>query len=381
MRFAALSVVLVVLLCLGAAPVVADEAPSAHEGLTASAAVSDEIQPNTDGMSTLTTGVHDTPSTEFVINLQSNRDADWVVTVEYELETESQREAFSTVAAEFEDGTAPQGGLSVDLYENIAGFASEETGREMAIEDVDRTSSLDGNTGTLRLSFTWSQFLEEDGERLVFNDALQTPQEGTWLTSLSENQELRITTPRGYAITSANVGFTDNTVTIEGPHTFDQDEHVRITLEPSAFAGTTWELLGAAAVVGAAIIGGALLLRRRDTEQAAPTTTPTDSETTAATPEPADPETPPADEPVDPPEDLSLLADDERVLRLLEDNGGRMRQADIVSETDWSDAKVSQLLSSMADDDRITKLRIGRENLISLPDVDALDGSKRDENE
>ena len=381
MRFAALSVVLVVLLCLGAAPVVADKAPSAHEGLTASAAVSDEIQPNTDGMSTLTTGVHDTPSTEFVINLQSNRDADWVVTVEYELETESQREAFSTVAAEFEDGTAPQGGLSVDLYENIAGFASEETGREMAIEDVDRTSSLDGNTGTLRLSFTWSQFLEEDGERLVFNDALQTPQEGTWLTSLSENQELRITTPRGYAITSANVGFTDNTVTIEGPHTFDQDEHVRITLEPSAFAGTTWELLGAAAVVGAAIIGGALLLRRRDTEQAAPTTTPTDSETTAATPEPADPETPPADEPVESPEDLSLLADDERVLRLLEDNGGRMRQADIVSETDWSDAKVSQLLSSMADDDRITKLRIGRENLISLPDVDALDGSKRDENE
>ena len=381
MRFAALSVVLVVLLCLGAAPVVADKAPSAHEGLTASAAVSDEIQPNTDGMSTLTTGVHDTPSTEFVINLQSNRDADWVVTVEYELETESQREAFSTVAAEFEDGTAPQGGLSVDLYENIAGFASEETGREMAIEDVDRTSSLDGNTGTLRLSFTWSQFLEEDGERLVFNDALQTPQEGTWLTSLSEDQELRITTPRGYAITSANVGFTDNTVTIEGPHTFDQDEHVRITLEPSAFAGTTWELLGAAAVVGAAIIGGALLLRRRDTEQAAPTTTPTDSETTAATPEPADPETPPADEPVESPEDLSLLADDERVLRLLEDNGGRMRQADIVSETDWSDAKVSQLLSSMADDDRITKLRIGRENLISLPDVDALDGSKRDENE
>jgi len=56
-----------------------------------------------------------------------------------------------------------------------------------------------------------------------------------------------------------------------------------------------------------------------------------------------------------------------------------MRQADIVTETQWSDAKVSQLLSSMADDDAITKLRIGRENLISLPDVDALDGSRNDE--
>ena len=67
-------------------------------------------------------------------------------------------------------------------------------------------------------------------------------------------------------------------------------------------------------------------------------------------------------------EDLSLLSDAERVERLLEHNGGRMRQADIVEETDWSDAKVSQLLSSMAEDERVEKLRLGRENLISLPE-------------
>ncbi|PSQ11360.1 hypothetical protein BRC99_06510 [Halobacteriales archaeon QS_7_69_60] len=35
--------------------------------------------------------------------------------------------------------------------------------------------------------------------------------------------------------------------------------------------------------------------------------------------------------------------------------------------TPRSNAKVSQLLSSMEDDDRVDKLRIGRENLISLP--------------
>ncbi len=44
-----------------------------------------------------------------------------------------------------------------------------------------------------------------------------------------------------------------------------------------------------------------------------------------------------------------------------------MKQASIVKETGWSNAKVSQLLSSMEDDERIDKLRIGRENLISLP--------------
>jgi uncharacterized membrane protein len=63
-----------------------------------------------------------------------------------------------------------------------------------------------------------------------------------------------------------------------------------------------------------------------------------------------------------------LLSDEERVERLLERNGGRMRQADIVGETGWSDAKVSQLLSAMAEADRVEKLRLGRENLISLPD-------------
>jgi uncharacterized membrane protein len=71
--------------------------------------------------------------------------------------------------------------------------------------------------------------------------------------------------------------------------------------------------------------------------------------------------------------DVELLSDEERVERLLEENGGRMKQARIVSETGWSNAKVSQLLSSMDEEGRIDKLRIGRENLISFPDEDITD--------
>lgn len=74
-------------------------------------------------------------------------------------------------------------------------------------------------------------------------------------------------------------------------------------------------------------------------------------------------------------QDVELLSDEERVERLLERNGGRMRQADIVSETGWSDAKVSQLLSAMADEGRVDKLRLGRENLISFPDVEDTPGN------
>ena len=68
-----------------------------------------------------------------------------------------------------------------------------------------------------------------------------------------------------------------------------------------------------------------------------------------------------------------FLTDQERVCQLLQENGGRMKQATIVKETGWSNAKVSQLLSAMEDDDRIDKLRIGRENLISFPDEDVTD--------
>lgn len=61
-----------------------------------------------------------------------------------------------------------------------------------------------------------------------------------------------------------------------------------------------------------------------------------------------------------------LMDDKDRVLILLHDNGGRMRQVNIVNETGWSKSKVSVLLSDMDEEDLISKLRVGRENLISI---------------
>ena len=386
MRPVVLSVVLVVLLVAGVAPVGAVDGPGSGSLAADTPAALEEPAPRVSlgGGQLFQTDQELTPSTTFRIDLQADRSAEWTVTTEYELTTESQQAAFDDIAADFESGNTASG-LNVALYENLAARTSEQTGRTMEIQDVDRESSRNGEVGKLILSFRWTGFLEADGERLIFDDAIAAGDETAWLTTLSERQEVQITTPPGYAITSANVDFSDNTVVVTGPHSFETDEFIQITLEESAITGPSWELLAAAVVVGIAIIGGAFLLRRGDK--------PADSQTPAVdtnggvdtadpagdegTDDPDGPETH-ADEPDDE-ADLSLLADDERVLRLLERNGGRMRQADIVTETQWSDAKVSQLLSSMADDDAITKLRIGRENLISLPDVDALDGSRDDE--
>lgn len=68
-----------------------------------------------------------------------------------------------------------------------------------------------------------------------------------------------------------------------------------------------------------------------------------------------------------PTSDVTVLTDEERVHRLLESNGGRMHQTRIVEETEWSKSKVSMLLSRMETEGSITKLRIGRQNIISHP--------------
>ncbi|WP_259517185.1 hypothetical protein [Halanaeroarchaeum sp. HSR-CO] len=62
------------------------------------------------------------------------------------------------------------------------------------------------------------------------------------------------------------------------------------------------------------------------------------------------------------------LGDDERVLAMLEDADGQLRQSRIVSESGWSKTKVSRTLSGLADDGDVVKIQLGRENLICLPE-------------
>lgn len=67
-------------------------------------------------------------------------------------------------------------------------------------------------------------------------------------------------------------------------------------------------------------------------------------------------------------EDDRPLDDEQRVLALLEENGGRARQVEIVGATDWSKAKTSRVISRMADEGSVKKIPIGRENLVVLPE-------------
>jgi uncharacterized membrane protein len=63
-----------------------------------------------------------------------------------------------------------------------------------------------------------------------------------------------------------------------------------------------------------------------------------------------------------------LLSNEERVLSLLEHNDGRMKQQAIAAELEWSDAKTSQVIGKMREAEAVETFRLGRENVVSLPD-------------
>ncbi|WP_459880967.1 helix-turn-helix transcriptional regulator [Halorubrum gandharaense] len=333
------------------------------------------------------------PRTEITVHPDPDGDADWVVSVQYRFTDANETAVFEEVGDRFRAGEI---GPSATLFENFAASASRNIDREMTVEDPDREVFVHDDPGAvgvedddvvavgeLRLTFTWTAFLEADGENLVLGDALTTANNGTWVRTLEDGQSIEVQTPEGYSIDGTpGASFddvSDNSVIIEGPRMFEDDDRVIAIYSPSP--GPPWTLLAGAIVVAALLIAAGLLGYRRfgegggaDGDDAA-VGAASESESAevagagATAGGPADgPGAAAADDAGEPEEDLSLLSDEERVERLLENEGGRMRQADVVTETGWSDAKVSQLLSAMADEGRIEKLRLGRENLISLPD-------------
>ena len=390
-------------------PLDADEPPAHAEAFDGAPDLSGAVGDRSTAVRQQTDETITSPSTTRIrLGLNPDRSADWTITVRYSLADENETDAFETAGERFAAGEV---GPDAALFEGFRREASRNVDRSMSIENVEREFVVHENpsefdvateeavaVGEFRLTFTWTAFLAQEGESLVLGDALTTAGNETWLRSLEATQTLEVATPEGYTVTgtpsTAVTQLSDGDVIIEGPQTFDDGEPVRIVYGPAG-ASAPWGMLVAAIVLGAALVAGSVVgYRRVGAGDDAPDEPAADSDgATGGGRKPigagvdsgvgdadsgggvdSDGE---ADDGDDEP-DLSLLSDEERVEWLLDENGGRMRQADIVAETGWSDAKVSQLLSAMADEGRVEKLRLGRENLISLPDGEDADGGGDD---
>lgn len=353
------------------------------------------------------------------IDLTEDGDATWTAESRFHLEDEEDHEAFEDFA---EQVVAGERDVGYDR-ETFQRFLDRSTAdREMTIEDAgwhdpaveplepDEEAGIEENesVGIIAFEVTWVGFAEVSGDSLELGDVFHA-ERGTWLPALEAGQRLEIHPPPNYAVEDAATAPENGVLVWEGPHEFEPDEmgasYVQAATPAPPEPPTTLEdLLGwmvaAVLLVGLVVLLYVVYALARDRpipyldrwlrpERATASGGPPDaSETTppgnSGVP-PADPGTAPdgeaastsdgasgaSTEPVDP----ELLSDEERVLHLLKRNGGRMKQASIVEETGWSNAKVSQLLSQMDEDDEIDKLRIGRENLITLPDVDPTGGA------
>lgn len=64
-----------------------------------------------------------------------------------------------------------------------------------------------------------------------------------------------------------------------------------------------------------------------------------------------------------------MLTDAERVEQALADAGGQLRQQELLERSGWTKARMSRLLSYMADAGTVVKFRVGRENVVCLEDA------------
>lgn len=76
----------------------------------------------------------------------------------------------------------------------------------------------------------------------------------------------------------------------------------------------------------------------------------------------------PSHESAEPAPPTEPLTDEDQIQQLLGEHNGRMHQSEIVTATGWSKSKVSRLLTRMENDGQISKISVGRENLITRPD-------------
>ncbi|MFB6169729.1 MAG: helix-turn-helix transcriptional regulator [Haloarculaceae archaeon] len=322
-------------------------------------------------------------STEFHVTVYENGSARWAFMYKKTL-NDSNRQEFEDYAERFEENDTEAYRTFRDRARALTRSGTNTTGREMTATGFEKRAYVTnlGNRGIVEMSFLWSNFAVTDADRVVVGDVFEG--------GLYVGPNQRFVVERGPNLTRRSAdpppdASSNDSVTWDGEHEF-ADNRPRVVFvtgdaagggEPGdgtptdggpADDGTGW-LPWAGLFVVLLLVGGFLawrygLVGTSGESGPPPAAAPVggESDQQAAADE-SDVES----EPTPAVTDEELMSDEERVVQLLEAHGGRMKQVNIVEETGWSKSKVSMLLSDMEEDGEVSKLRIGRENVISLP--------------
>lgn len=351
---------------------------------------------------TAQTGTPTADNTVTRVRVHADGSATWTVRVRTRLDTEARLAEYQTFQDRFRENRSRYLDPFRERISGVVANAADLTDREMRAAEFSASTTvqeLPRRWGIVTYRFTWTNFSKRQNDTLVVGDVFQG---GFYL---APNDSLEVEPPAGYelvAVAPEPDGADSNALTWVGREDFS-DGRPRIAFAASADStatptgtalpatgggldggtnegGSDGVLFGGVALVVAAVGAYAFRRRREQTvgessavgrESSQPDTS--DAEKTGFEGEADAPEagegTPTTAADTDsaaPDSSDEILTDAERVQRILAADGGRMRQADIGDELDWSASKVSRTLAEMVEDGTVEKLKLGRENIIDL---------------
>lgn len=282
----------------------------------------------------------DADNTVTRIDVRADGDARWTVTVRTRLRTDADVRDYRAFQERFRENTSRYLDPFRDRINGVVATAADDIGRDMRATNVSASTSIQEvprRWGVVSYEFTWTAFAATDGDTLRTGDVFA----GGFF--IATNDTLVVSAPPGYTIASATPDPDETeagTVRWDGRREF-ADGRPNVAFEPagSENSGDTGVTLLAVALLGVLALGGGALAYRRRGDDTAAGSGP-------------------------------ILTDGDRVEQLLRERDGRAKQSEIAEALDWSASKTSRTVSRLADEDRVEKLRIGRENVVSLPDED-----------
>ncbi len=287
------------------------------------------------------------------VAVEESGDATWTVTYRVRLATDEEEQAFESVRSDVESEPATYRERFHNRLNATAEDATATTGREMAIRNVSVSADreeLPQAYGVVTYRFRWTNFAATDGDALAAGDAVGG-------LPLDNETTLLVAGPDGYTVGSATpvpAETRENAVVWEGTRRFTADEP-RARFVPAGAEGEATNdggvpggisSLVAAAVLVAAVAGAAAVAARRDVGPFGGGD---------------------GDDPGPAPTDGELLSNEEQVIGLLEENGGRMKQAELAEALGWTDAKTSQVTTDLREAGRREGFCLGRGNVLAPP--------------
>ncbi|ELY56441.1 helix-turn-helix transcriptional regulator [Natronolimnohabitans innermongolicus] len=334
----------------------------AADGSASAAALQDDGEDDVDSLD-------DADSIEIDAFVHENGSATFVV--DYRFENNSDEE-WTTLRDDVEDNTdsyvdAEQARWNDVLEEGVNATEREEMEiTDLSIETDE--SHAPREMGHVEVTFEWHSFAYPQLNQLEVDESLAG-------FSLPRDTSFQLFAPDGYVIDEVSPSpenqdgdsahwvsegdpFSSNPPTVLMSEERDEPAEPTESDEESAPSMAWLIVLAALGMLAAAAVAGWWVRKRRGGPSAP-------DPVSRQGPAPVDDEPNGGDGERPPPE---LLSNEERVLRLLEDHGGRIKQQEVVSELDWTEAKTSQVVSGLREDDDVEVFRIGRENVLALPD-------------